>query len=113
MNSLQAFPVQQNGSGGGGGGGGVAGGGGGAAAPARPAKDTTAPTLSKLSAKPSTATRAKGKKKAKPATLSFTVSEASTVTFTGEQSVKGHKVGQEVRRRARRRRPRPARCSRR
>ncbi len=60
---------------------------------APPAKDTTAPALSKLAAKPSTATRAKGKKKAKPATISFTVSEASTVTFTGEQSVKGHKVG--------------------
>jgi probable HAF family extracellular repeat protein len=88
MNSLQAFPGQKNGGGGGGGGGAAP-----PAPPAGPAKDTTAPALSKLSAKPSTAARAKGSKKAKPATLSFTVSEASTVTFTGERSVKGHKSG--------------------
>jgi hypothetical protein len=87
MNALQAFPGQRNGAGGGGGGGG------GPTTSSGPARDTTAPALSKLSAKPSTATRAKGKKKAKPATLRFTVSETSVVTFTGELVVKGHKSG--------------------
>ncbi len=82
MNRLQAFPGQRNGAGGGG-----------SSVPPGPARDTTAPSLSKLSAKPSAVTRAKGKKKAKPAKLGFTVSETSVVTFTGELVVKGHKSG--------------------
>jgi uncharacterized membrane protein len=91
MNRVQAFPGQANGGGGGG-----TGGGGGSTPPASgggPAKDTTAPLLSKLSAKPSSALRARPHKKAKPATLRFTVSETSTVTFTGEQALKGRLKG--------------------
>jgi hypothetical protein len=83
LNRLQAFPSQPGGAGGGGGGG----------APSGPAKDTTAPALSKLIAKPSAAQLATKHRKAKPATLRFTDSEASTVTFTGEQALKGRKKG--------------------
>jgi hypothetical protein len=86
MNRVQAFPQQANGSGGGGGGAAPGGGGG-------PVKDTTAPALSKLSAKPSIAQRARPHHKAKPATLRFTLSEAATVTFTGEQTLKGRLRG--------------------
>jgi CSLREA domain-containing protein len=90
MNRLQAFPSQANGAGAAtvtpGSGPAAASGGG-------PAKDKTAPSLTKLSAHPTVARRAHGKHKAKPATLSFTVSEASTVTFTGELSHKGRKSG--------------------
>lgn len=79
MTRLLAFPGQAGGAGGGPAGG--------------PAKDTTAPTLSRLTAKPAVARRARGKKKAVPATLRFTVSEASVVTFTGERVVKGRRAG--------------------
>jgi CSLREA domain-containing protein len=90
MTALQAFPQQANGAGAG------------TTAPAGtlgpvptggPAKDTTAPALSKITARPSVATRAKGKHKAKAATLRFTVSEASTVTFTAERVQKGRLNG--------------------
>ncbi len=91
MNRLQAFPQQPGGSGGGGGGGG-------GASPG-PVKDTTAPALSGLSARPSVAQRAKGRRKAKPATLRFSVTEASTVTFTAEQVAQGPQGRQALRRR--------------
>ncbi len=107
MNQLQAFPGQPSGSGGGG-----SGAGGGGSTPAGPAKDTTPPVLSKLTARPSTATHAKGRHKAKPAALRFTVSEASVVTFTGEQVLKGRKAGKQLRRRRQGGR-RPARSTRR
>ncbi|MCW2995408.1 MAG: repeat protein, partial [Conexibacter sp.] len=61
--------------------------------PGGPAKDTTAPRLSKLTAKPAVATRARGKRKAKAATLRFSLSEAATVTFTGEQVLAGRTSG--------------------
>lgn len=58
-----------------------------------PAADRTPPTISVLKAKPSTATRAKGKAKAKPAKLAFSLSEAGTVSITAERATKGHKQG--------------------
>jgi hypothetical protein len=91
LTAQQAFPRQANGSGGGGGGGGVAAPGG-ASTPA-PAKDTTAPLLSRLALRPATVVRATKHRKAKNAQLGFTVSEASTVTVTGEQVLKGRKSG--------------------
>ena len=85
---LQAFPGRRNGSGGGGGGGGSA------TPPAGPARDTTAPALSKLSAKPSTATRAKGKKKAKSADAALhRVRDLGRRLHQWASSVKGHKAG--------------------
>ncbi|WP_445150185.1 hypothetical protein [Baekduia sp. Peel2402] len=95
LTAQKAFPNQANGSGGGGStGGGAPGGGGvgGTGAPA-PAKDTTAPLLSRLALKPATVVRATKKHKAKNAKLTFTASEASTVTITGEQVLKGRKSG--------------------
>jgi hypothetical protein len=87
LTAQQAFPQQANGSGSGG-----APAVGGASVPA-PAKDTTAPLLSRLAARPATVVRATRRRKAKNTKLSFTVSEASTVTVTGEQVLKGRKSG--------------------
>ncbi len=81
MNRLQAFPNQPNGSGSSGGG------------ALGPAKDTSAPALSKLTARPAVARRARGHRKATAATLRFAVSEASTVTFTRERVLKGRRAG--------------------
>jgi CSLREA domain-containing protein len=88
LTAQQAFPQQANGSGSGG-----APAVGGASSVPAPAKDTTAPLLSRLAARPATVVRATKRRKAKNTKLSFTVSEASTVTVTGEQVLKGRKSG--------------------
>jgi CSLREA domain-containing protein len=83
MNRLQAFPTQANGTGAGGGASGGAG----------PVTDTTPPVLSKLSANPSTVRLARARHKARNATLRFTVSEPSLVTFTAVLVLPGHRAG--------------------
>jgi CSLREA domain-containing protein len=94
LTAEQAFPHQANGSGSGSGGGpGGAGRGVGPASVPAPAKDTTAPRLSRLAARPATVVRATRRRKAENAKLSFTLSEAATVTVTGEQVRKGRMSG--------------------
>jgi CSLREA domain-containing protein len=92
LTAQQAFPDQANGSGAPSPAPGVGGSVGGASVPA-PARDVTAPRLSRLTVKPGTVVRATRRRKARNARLSFTVSEASTVTVTGEQVLKGRRSG--------------------
>jgi hypothetical protein len=82
MNRLQAFPTQASGAGAGG----TPGGSG-------PVTDRTPPVLSKLSAKPSVVVLAHSHRKARSATLRFTVSEPSLVTFTAEMVLPGRRSG--------------------
>jgi hypothetical protein len=84
MNRLQAFPTQSNGAGGGSAG--TSGGSG-------PVTDHTPPVLSNLSASPSTVRLARAHHKGRNATLRFTVSESSLVTFTAELVLPGRRAG--------------------
>jgi hypothetical protein len=80
-------PPQITGSGSGGGGGGTPGG-------SVPVTDSTPPVLSNLSATPSVVRLASAHHKARGATLRFTASEPSLVTFTAERVLPGRRSGE-------------------
>jgi hypothetical protein len=72
---------------------GSSGGGAGTSGQSGPVTDHTPPVLSELSAKPSTVRLARAHHKARNATLRFTVSEPSLVTFTAELAPPGRRSG--------------------
>jgi hypothetical protein len=81
-----SIPPPINGSGSGSGGGGTSGGSG-------PVPDTTPPVLSNLTATPSVVRVASAHHKARSATLRFTLSEPSVVTFTAKLVLPGRRSG--------------------